>query len=324
MASTNQSPFYQRAEKNFLEAENLEDKIRFLEEMIKECPKHKSSENMLANLRTRYKKLKSQSEKSKKAGKSSKAGIKKQDMQAVLIGKSNSGKSALLSLLTNATPRISDTKFTTTHPIIGMMNYEGANIQLIEIPGIESEYYDKGLANTADTLLILITKLKQLKEIEKKLIKTPGKKIIVFTKSDILTNTEKRKISATLQSKKYNFVIISSLFGKSDRINSGINDLKNKLFQSFNKIRVYTKEPKRLRNKIPGLARETQTKEKSKRPIILEPDSTVKQVAEKILKGFSNKVKETKIWGPSSKFSGQKVGLAHKLKDLDVVEFKTR
>jgi len=309
MASTNQSPFYQRAEKNFLEAENLEDKIRFLEEMIKECPKHKSSENMLANLRTRYKKLKSQAEKSKKSGKSSKTGIKKEDMQAVLIGRSNSGKSALLSLLTNAYPRISDTQFTTTSPIIGMMNYEGANIQLIEIPGIESEYYNKGLANTADTLLILITNLDQLKKIENKLEKTHGKKIIVFTKSDILSDNEKRKITATLQSKKYNFVMVSALPSGGEEGNGSINDLKNKLLQSFGKIRVYTKEPK---------------KEKSKRPIILEPNATVKQVAEKILKGFSRNVKETKIWGPSSKFPGQKVGLQHKLKDLDVVEFKTR
>ena len=59
-------------------------------------------------------------------------------------------------------------------------------------------------------------------------------------------------------------------------------------------------------------------------PIILFPESTVGDVAEKILKGFSLKVKETRIWGPSSKFSGQKVGLKHKLKDMDVVEFKTR
>jgi len=303
MASTNQSPFYQRAEKNFLEAENLEDKILFLEEMIKECPKHKSSENMLANLRTRYKRLKSQAEKSKKTGKSSKTGIKKEDMQAALIGMSNSGKSSLLAILTNAAPRISDTKFTTTHPIIGMMNYEGANIQLIEIPGIDSEYYDKGVANTADTLLILITNLNQLKQIEEKIGKARGKRIIIFNKSDILTENEKRKISATLQSKKYNFVISSSI-SKQD-----FNDLKNKLLQSFGKIRVYTKEP---------------GKEKSKRPIILEPKATVKEVAEKILKGFSKNVKETKIWGPSSKFPGQKIGLTHKLKDLDVVEFKTR
>ena len=139
-------------------------------------------------------------------------------------------------------------------------------------------------------------------EIEKQL-NTKGKKIIIFNKSDLLSEKEKRKITSTLQSKKYNFVLISTY--KKE----GIEELKNKIFQSFDKIRVFTKEP---------------GKEKSPRPIILEPGATVKDVAEKILKGFSEKVKETKIWGPSSKFLGQKVGLQHKLKDLDVVEFKTK
>jgi ribosome-interacting GTPase 1 len=39
---------------------------------------------------------------------------------------------------------------------------------------------------------------------------------------------------------------------------------------------------------------------------------------------WNNQVVKTKIWGPSSKYSGQTVGLKHKLKDLDVVEFRTR
>ena len=56
----------------------------------------------------------------------------------------------------------------------------------------------------------------------------------------------------------------------------------------------------------------------------MKPGATVKDVAEKILHGFSKNIKETRIWGPSSKFSGQKVGLNHKLKDLDTVEFKTK
>jgi ribosome-interacting GTPase 1 len=106
-----------------------------------------------------------------------------------------------------------------------------------------------------------------------------------------------------LQSKKYNFVLIST------KTKEGIEELKNKIFQSFDKIRIYTKEP---------------GKEKSPKPMILGPESTIKDFAEKILKGFSSKVRESKIWGPSSKFPGQKVGLQHKLKDLDVIEFKTR
>ena len=223
-------------------------------------------------------------------------------MQAVIVGKTNSVKSSLLSILTNAKPKISGTKFTTIKPVIGMMGVESVSIQLIEIPAIDSDFYDKGIVHTADTVLILITNLEEIKEIEKQL-KTEGKKIIVLNKSDLLSGQEKRKISATLQSKKHNFVLVSTKNKK------GIEELKNKIFQSFDKIRVYTKEP---------------GKEKTKRPIILEPNATVKEVAEKILKGFSKKVKETKIWGPSSKFAGQKIGLQHKLKDLDIVEFKTK
>jgi len=301
MASTNQSPFYQKAEVKFLSAKTDEERLPALEEMIKECPKHKSSEKMLANLKTRYKKLKSQIEKTKKSGKSKHKGIKKEDLQAVIIGKTNTGKSSLLSLLTNAKPIIAEHDFTTRYPQIGMINFDGTSIQLIEVPAFESEYYDKGIVNTADTTLILINNLGQINEIEGNLNKVKGKKIIVF---NIMDNSKDiRKISATLSSKKYDFVLIST------KTKEGLEELKNKLFQSFNKIRVFTKEP---------------GKEKTKRPIILNPKATVKEVAEKILKGFSSKVKETKIWGPSSKFSGQKVGLKHELMDLDVIEFKTR
>ena len=69
MASTNQSPFYQRAEQEFHEASTDEERISCLEIMIKECPKHKSSENMLRNLTLRLKKLKSNLAKQKKSGK---------------------------------------------------------------------------------------------------------------------------------------------------------------------------------------------------------------------------------------------------------------
>ncbi|MFH1801749.1 MAG: TGS domain-containing protein [archaeon] len=119
---------------------------------------------------------------------------------------------------------------------------------------------------------------------------------------------KKRKITETMKSKKINFVIADlDKFREED-----FQLLKEKIFETFDKIRVYTKEP----GKPLG--------EKSKKPIILNQGSVVFDVAEKILKGFSKNVKETKIWGPSSKFPGQVIGLKHKLKDLDVVEFKTK
>lgn len=298
----NAHPDYLFAERDHLLAQTLETKIKTLEKMISVAPKHKGAENLRAQLTTKLKKLKKQLVKSKKSGKGLKQGIKKQDMQAIIVGETNSGKSSLLTLLTNAQPEIADYNFTTKHPIIGMMNHAGTQIQLIENPAIESEYYDKSLTNTTDTLVITINSLKQIEKINQELKNFKGKKIIVFNDKNNLNEKELRKLEATLKSKKYNF-IITNLSSKES-----LNPLKEKIFKSFDKIRVYTKEP---------------GKNKTQRPIILNPNSTVKDVAEKILHGFSHKVKETRITGPSSKFSNQKVGLKHKLKDLDIVEFKT-
>ena len=296
-------PEYVIAEKEYFEADTKEEKLIALKKMISHAPKHKGGENLRQQLTTRRKKLEQQIEKGKKSGKGSRIGIKKADMQAAIIGKTNSGKSSLLKILTNAEPNISLNKFTTTKPVIGMMNYNSVQIQLIEIPAIDSALYDKGIVHTADAILILINSLEELKEVETK-IKSSGKKIIVFNKIDLLPKDQIRKISATLQSKKYLFQLISV------KTEKGIEELKEKVFQCFDKLRIYTKEPGEETNR--------------KKPMILNPNSTVKDVAEKILKGFSNKIKQTKIWGPSSKFPGQVVGLNHKIKDLDVVEFKTK
>lgn len=313
----NAHPDFLAAEKEHLQAVNTEDKIRTLEKMISFAPKHKGGENLRAQLKTRLKKLKEKFSKSKKSGKSSKQGIKKEDMQAVLVGFSNSGKSSLIDVLTNVKPQINEIKFTTKSPLIGMMNYAGTQIQLIENPPIDSEFYDRGLTNTADTILIIVDKLSQIEEIGKQLERVSGKKIIVFNKTDLLSEQEKRKIQATLSSRKYNFVLISA------RDRNDLDELKEKIFKSFDKIRIYTKEPGRPRTSS-DLVRDAQTKEKSGKPIIMNPETSVGDIAEKILKGFSSKVKETKIWGPSSKFPGQKVGLKHKLKDMDIVEFRTK
>jgi ribosome-interacting GTPase 1 len=184
-----------------------------------------------------------------------------------------------------------------------MLGYATTSIQLVEIPAIDSEYYDKGLVYTSDTALLIADKFEDIAKLKKE-IRTEGKIIIVFNKIDLLSDQEKRKIRSKLQSKKYNFAMISS------KTKEGLGELKEKLFQSFNKLRVYTKEPGKNADK--------------KRPMILSPGSTVKDVSEKILKGFSTKVKQIKIWGPSSKFGGQIVGQNHEVKDLDIVEFKTK
>ena len=226
----------------------------------------------------------------------------------------NTGKSCLLSMLTNTKPEITPYPFTTKKPLIGMMNFQGTQTQIIEIPAFNSEHFDKGLVNTADTLLILIKNFNEISEIAKGLGKAQGKRIIIFNLFN-KSNEELRKIKATLQSKRHDFMIVdlnkNFSSNESEKIQQKyfLNELKEKIFQSFGKIRVFTKEP---------------GKSKTERPIILEEGQTVKDVAEKILHGFSNKVKESFVTGPSSKFPNQKVGLKHVLRDMDVVEFKIR
>jgi hypothetical protein len=301
---TNASPEYIKAEKKYLEAVKDEERLEWLEEMIRYSPSHKGGENLRAQLRLRLKKLKEKLEKGKAKKKGSKIGIKKEDLQAVLIGYTNSGKSSLMHELTNATPEIASYDFTTKKPVIGTLVYENIPVQIIENPALGSEYFDRGLANNADTLLIVVTNIEEISEIIDRLPKAEGKKIVIYNKSDFLDDNEKRKLKATLQSKKYDFVMVSC------RNHEGIEELRKKILNSFNKMRIYTKHPEK--------------QEKESRPVIMPPGATVKDVAEKILHGFSKNVISIRIWGPSSKFGGQKVGLNHKLKSLDVVEFRTK
>jgi len=184
------------------------------------------------------------------------------------------------------------------------MNHENCGVQIIDLPPIASENFDKGLVNNADTLLIVVEKLHEIQPILEQITNKKAKKIIIFNKIDLHDEPTKRKISETLKSKRYNHVMISTI------TNEGIEELKNKILKSFPIIRIYTKHPRK--------------KEKlDDKPVILPPDSTLEDVAEKILHGYSKKVKHAKITGPSAKFAGQKIGLKHIVKDKDVVEFFT-
>ncbi|MBU2576946.1 MAG: 50S ribosome-binding GTPase [Nanoarchaeota archaeon] len=316
MASTNQSPFYQRAEQEYHEATTDEERIACLEIMMKEVPKHKSSENMRKNLTNRYKKLKEGLAKRKKSGKGGQAGIKKADMQVVLTGFPNSGKSTLFNTLTGLNAKVSPHPFTTFQPQLGTFKFEEAQIQIIDTPSFPN--HDKSLLNSTDTILLIIDCLEQIKESEKYIYRAPAKIILIINKIEDyvacpnqsnlqISEGNKRKIEANLKSKfkKYDYQIID--IKNPERLE--LEKLKEKIFGTFPVIRIYTKEPK---------------KEPSKEPMIMKVGSTFEEAAEKILKGISKKIKRARVWGPSSKFGGQVIGLEHVLKDKDVIEFQTK
>ena len=87
-------------------------------------------------------------------------------------------------------------------------------------------------------------------------------------------------------------------------------ELKEKIFKSFNKMRVYTKSPNE--------------KQADEQPIVVKPGTIVEDIARTIFGGNLSVITKTRIWGPSSKFGGQEIGLKHELKDKDILEFSTR
>lgn len=293
---------YARAEEKYYDAKDDKERLIALEEMLKTAPSHKSSEKFRGDIKLKIKKLKESMIKAKKSGKSNKKGIKKEDMQAVLVGLTNSGKSSVLKALTNANPKIASYGFTTTEPEVGTLTYQNCNIQIVDLPPIASEYFDHGIVNNADTVLVIIEKINELEEIFKILRNKNAKRIIVFNKIDSYDEQTKRKITENLKSKKYNFVLFSAIN------HQGIEELKEKIFKSFDIMRIYTRHPGKKEDDF---------------PVILKPGSNLEQVAEKVLHGFSKRVKYAKVWGPSSKFAGQKIGLKHIVKDKDIIEFYT-
>jgi len=297
----NAHPEYLQAEKEYHEASSDEERLLALEQMIRWIPKHKGAESLRENIKRRYKKLKQElAKKSKK--KKSRKGIKKEDLQAVIMGLTNSGKSSILKAITNANPKIASYGFSTNQPEVGTLNYQDCNIQIIDLPPIASPNFDKGIVNNADTLLIVVEKINEIKSIFESIKNKNAKKIIIFNKIDLHDESTKRKISETLRSKRYNFILTSTI------TNQGLEDLKEKILKSFNMIRVYTRQPGKKEDNF---------------PVVLHPNSTLKDVAEKVLHGYSTKVKYAKVWGPSAKFLGQRIGLKHIVKDKDIVEFFT-
>lgn len=298
----NVHPEFVFAEKEYSEATTIQEKIKSLERMISFAPSHKGGENLRAQLRTRYKNLQETLKKSKKFGKSVQQGIKKADMQVILVGPPNSGKSTLFKELTNQETLVTPYPHSTTENMLGTINFEDVKIQLIDTPSFPNT--DKGLLHTTDTILVVVEKIGAIRESIEEIGKTKAQTIIVITKTDLWNLEEKRRLEATLKSKfkNYNYILFNRYL-----IPEEIEQIKRKIFHTFPIIRVYTKEPK---------------KEHSKEPMILKKGAKVKEAAERISKNLKKQTKSAKIWGPSSKFPGQSVGPNHTLKDKDIVEIK--
>ena len=145
---------------------NVEEKIRELEEEIRRTPYNKATQHHIGRLKAKLARLREEAERRSEArGGGRGYGVRKSgDATVALVGFPSVGKSTLLNALTNAESEVGSYDFTTLDVIPGVLEYRGAKIQLLDVPGLirgASRGRGRGrevlsVVRSADLVLLLI------------------------------------------------------------------------------------------------------------------------------------------------------------------------
>lgn len=121
-----------------MDTTDIEKQIKQIEDEIFNTQKNKATEHHIGKLKAKIAKLREQIERRQGTGSKTKGfSVKKTgDATVGLIGYPSIGKSTLLNCLTEADSEVGSYEFTTLDVIPGMMKYDGANIQILDLPGI--------------------------------------------------------------------------------------------------------------------------------------------------------------------------------------------
>ncbi len=316
----NLTPQYYMAEEAYKRATTVEDKIAALEDMLAVMPKHKGTEKLQADIKTRLAKLRKEGERKKGTSHFDPYNIPKEGAgQVAVFGCPNTGKSSLVGHFTRARVQVGNYAFSTTLPVAGMMPYENILIQLVDLPPITAETQPAGLSGLlrrADVILVVVDagdgdcpeQLQiALDYLHTKRIISPGSTggtgakpcLVLANKADIPGSAENVEIMGELMPDMPEVMLVSTHTGLN------LEQFKYRLFQLLDIIRVYTKAPGKEADRSA--------------PMVLPKGSTVLDLAYLIHRDFPDRLKGARIWG-SARFDGQSVPRDYVLSDHDVVE----
>ena len=324
----NLPPQYHKVEEEFRRAGTAAERLEKLREMFRLLPKHKGTEKLQSDLKQKISRARDEIE-------GSKTGVKRPGLshrvphegagQVALVGAPNAGKSALIQALTHAHPEVAPYPFTTRIPYPGIMMWEDAPVQLIDLPPVTADYLepwvpdvirsasaalfvvdlaDDDLIEASDAVLMrlgqahteLVGELPF--DVEDEAVRHL-KTLLVASKIDAPGASGRLEVVSEWFSPRFPVLAVSAQTGE------GLDALRRASYDLLGVMRIYTK--------VPG-----KPADRSK-PFTIPLGSTVLELAREIHRDLEHSLKFARVWG-TGVFEGQTVKRDHELHDGDVVE----
>lgn len=327
--AANLTPQYRKAEEEYRRAGSLDEELKWLQVMLREIPKHKSSEKLQSELKQKISRAKKEQEAEKKKG--GKKGpsfrvIRQGAGTCVVLGGPNVGKSHLIKSLTNAEPEVAPYPFTTRQPQPAMMPWQDVMVQLVDTPPITADFFESymhGLIRGADLALLLVdlgsddgveqcqealdtlgaTKTRLAAESsldEKDLGISYTKTFLVPNKIDDPAAGERWELFQELCPLELPVYKISAATGE------GLEALRRAVYETLDVVRVYSK--------MPGAKEPDREK-----PFTIRRGETVLDMAAQVHQDFVANFKFARVWG-ANVHDGTQVKGDYEPADQDVVE----
>ncbi len=325
----NLTPDYRAAEQRYREAREPRQRLDALREMLRLVPKHKGTDHLQADLKSRIKELSDQLTGPRKAGaRTGPATVIHREgaAQVALLGPPNSGKSALHRRLTGSRAVSEPYPFATQHPEPGMLGVHDVALQLVDLPSLSRElpvpWIGEALHQADAALLVVdlsdpdsldsvpglhalladrgVRLTSRWRSEDRPMFEAALPTVLVAAKSDLLSDPG-AEVAAfeELEAFDYESVAVSAVTGE------GCDLIGPLLFERLGIIRVYTKEP----GQPPDLTR----------PFTVMPGATVVDVAGLVHRDFVDSFRSARLWGRSG-YDGSRVGRDHRVADGDIIE----